>query len=95
MKNNKKTWFFDKKEFNLKVQKLQYELYFLIFEILMSELKAQSVKLKWETAEKLKNLNIEIAGVELWTYDDKINHLIWFFEKYNKKHKKEIEDSLL
>lgn len=90
MEKNKKTWFFKKNKLKLTKNNL------LIFKIeIMSELKAQAVKLKWETTEKLKNLDIEIAGVELWTYDDKINHLIWFFEKYNKNHKKEIENTLM
>lgn len=44
------------------------------------ELKDQVVKLKGKTMEKLKNLYIETTGVELTTYDDKINYLIWFLE---------------
>lgn len=89
-KRNKKTWFFKENQLKLTKNKM------LIINIIrMKELKAQAVKLKWETTEKLKNLDIEIAGVELWTYDDKINHLIWFFEKYNKNHKKEIENNLM
>lgn len=42
--------------------------------------KAQAVKLKWKTVDKLKNLEISISWVELSTYDDKINHLMWFYE---------------
>lgn len=88
MKRLKKVWQKNKKSLNLN-NKILFNL------IIMSELKPQAVKLKWETAEKLKKLDIEIAWVELSTYDDKINHLVWFFENYKIKHKEEIEDKLL
>lgn len=88
MKRLKKVWQKNKKSLNLN-NKILFNL------IIMSELKPQAVKLKWETVEKLKKLDIEIAWVELSTYDDKINHLVWFFENYKRKHKEEIEDKLL
>lgn len=85
---NKKTLTKNKKKLNLN-NKILFKF------IIMSELKPQAVKLKWETAEKLKKLDINIAWVDLLTYDDKINHLVWFFENYKKKHKEEIENKLL
>lgn len=90
MKKNKKTWFFSKK---IIILNNKWKLLFKIK--IMNTLKPQAVKLRGETTEKLKDLKIEIAWVELNTYDDKINHLIWFYNEYNKKHKKEIENSLL
>jgi hypothetical protein len=44
--------------------------------------KIQSVKLNPETVNKLLDMKIEIGGVELKTYDDKVSHLIWFFQHY-------------
>lgn len=49
------------------------------------QLKDQSVKMRWATVQKLKNLHIEMWGVEFDTYDSKVNHLIWFFDNYKKE----------
>lgn len=78
-KNNKKTWFFKKKDFNLDLEKLLLKI------IIMKETKPNAVKLKSETVEKIKNINLETGWVVLSTYDDKINHLIWLYEKYIKE----------
>ena len=69
MKNNKKIWFFKKKGF--------------ILNILESE--SNAIKLKPDTLLKLKNIELETWWVSLSTYDDKINHLIWFYNKYKDK----------
>jgi len=42
--------------------------------------KSNAVKLDWETISKIKELEIEMWWVRLKTYDDKINHLIWFYQ---------------
>lgn len=44
-------------------------------------MKAQSVRIEPETLEKLKNLDIEVTGVKLKTYEDKIAFLIYTYEK--------------
>ena len=66
MKNNKKIWFFKKKGF--------------ILNILESE--SNAIKLKPDTLLKLKNIELETWWISLSTYDDKINHLIWFYNNY-------------
>ena len=43
------------------------------------QLKAQSVRLEPRSIEKLKNLEIEVGWVQLKTYQDKIDHLMWFY----------------
>ena len=42
-------------------------------------LKAQSVRLEPDSIEKLKNMHIEMWWVKLKTYQDKIDHLMWFY----------------
>ena len=69
MKNNKKIWFFKKKGFTL--NSLEFE--------------SNAIKLKPDTLLKLKNIELETWWVSLSTYDDKINHLIWFYNKYKDK----------
>ncbi len=52
-------------------------------------MKAQSVRLEPDTVQKLKELEIEMGWVKLKTYEDKINHLIWFYWSHrnnNWKH---------
>ena len=66
MKNNRKTWFFMKKGFNL--NSLEFE--------------SNAIKLKPDTLLKLKNIELETWWISLSTYDDKINHLIWFYNNY-------------
>ena len=66
MKNNKKIWFFKKKGFTL--NSLEFE--------------SNSIKLKPDTLLKLKNIELETWWISLSTYDDKINHLIWFYNNY-------------
>ncbi|MCT4617315.1 MAG: hypothetical protein N4A38_03845 [Candidatus Gracilibacteria bacterium] len=51
-------------------------------------MKAQSVRLDGETIDKLKDLKIEMGGVNLKTYEDKINHLIWFYHNYKNNNGK-------
>jgi len=52
-------------------------------------MKTQAVKLNGDTVEKLKKMDIEMGWVKLKSYDDKVNHLMWFFENYkNNNHKK-------
>lgn len=78
MKNNIKTWFFMKKGFNLNS--------LILFKIIyMWEFKPNAIKLKPDTLLKLKNIELETWWVSLSTYDDKINHLIWFYNKYKDK----------
>lgn len=48
--------------------------------------KPQSVRLDWETIDELKELNVEMWWVKLKTYDDKINHLIWFYKNYKNNN---------
>ena len=55
-----------------------------------AQLKAQSVRLEPRSIEKLKNLEIEMWWVQLKTYQDKIDHLMWFYlshinNNWNKK----------
>ena len=69
MKNNKKIWFFKKKGFTL--NSLEFE--------------SNAIKLKPDTLLKLKNIELETWWISLSTYDDKINHLIWFYNKYKDK----------
>jgi len=45
-------------------------------------LNAQSVRLEPRSIEKLKNLNIEMGWVQLKTYQDKIDHLMWFYSSH-------------
>lgn len=52
------------------------------------KLKTQAVKLDWETVEKLKNLSVEMWWVNLKTYDDKVNHLVWFYQNYKNNNSK-------
>ena len=66
MKNNKKIWFFKKKVFTL--NSLEFE--------------SNAIKLKPDTLLKLKNVELETWWISLSTYDDKINHLIWFYNNY-------------
>lgn len=66
MKNNKKIWFFKKKAFTL--NSLEFE--------------SNAIKLKPDTLLKLKNVELETWWISLSTYDDKINHLIWFYNNY-------------
>lgn len=77
----KKTWFFNKKDFNFKK-------WFRIKIIIMQKKTWNSVKLKQETVEKIKNLNLETGWVVLSSYDDKINHLIWLYEENLKTKSK-------
>ena len=41
-----------------------------------------AIKLKPDTLLKLKNIELETWWISLSTYDDKINHLIWFYNNY-------------
>lgn len=66
MKNNKKIWFFKKKVFTF--NSLEFE--------------SNAIKLKPDTLLKLKNVELETWWISLSTYDDKINHLIWFYNNY-------------
>lgn len=66
MKNNKKIWFFKKKGFTLN----------------SLESESNAIKLKPDTLLKLKNIELETWWISLSTYDDKINHLIWFYNNY-------------
>ena len=66
MKNNKKIWFFKKKGFTL--NSLEFE--------------SNAIKLKPDTLLKLKNVELQTWWISLSTYDDKINHLIWFYNNY-------------
>lgn len=66
MKNNKKIWFFKKKSFTLN----------------SLESESNAIKLKPDTLLKLKNIELETWWISLSTYDDKINHLIWFYNNY-------------
>ena len=66
MKNNKKIWFFKKKGFTS--NSLEFE--------------SNAIKLKPDTLLKLKNVELETWWISLSTYDDKINHLIWFYNNY-------------
>lgn len=43
------------------------------------------MRIKKNTQKKLKRLDIKVSWVDLDTYDQKINHLMWFFESYSKK----------
>ena len=45
-------------------------------------LKAQSVRLEPRSIEKLKNMQIEMGWVQLKTYQDKIDHLMWFYSSH-------------
>mgnify|MGYP006416283041 FL=1 len=47
-----------------------------------AKLKAQSVRLEPRSIEKLKNMEIEMWGVQLKTYQDKIDHLMWFYSSH-------------
>lgn len=47
-----------------------------------TQLKAQSVRLEPRSIEKLKNLEIEMGWVQLKTYQDKIDHLMWFYSSH-------------
>lgn len=49
-------------------------------------LKPQSVRLEPKTIEKLKTLEISVCWVEFKTYEEKINHLIWFFQHYTNNN---------
>lgn len=53
-------------------------------------MKAQAVKLEWETVQKLKDLEIEMWWVKLKTYDDKINHLMWFYSSHKNNNNKSL-----
>lgn len=53
--------------------------------------KPQSVRLDWVTIDELKNLNVEMWWVKLKTYDDKINHLIWFYKNYKNNNSENIK----
>lgn len=66
MKNNKKIWFLKKKGFIL--NSLEFE--------------SNAIKLKPDTLLKLKNVELVTWWISLSTYDDKINHLIWFYNNY-------------
>jgi len=45
----------------------------------------QSVRLEESTVNKLKKMYVEMWWVEFKTYDDKVNHLMWFFDNYRKE----------
>ena len=45
-----------------------------------------SVKLSDETVKKLKSLDITYWGVNLDSYDQKINHLVWHYHSYKNNN---------
>jgi len=49
-------------------------------------MKPQSVRLEPDTVHKLKELEIEMWWVKLKTYEDKINHLIWFYSSHKNNN---------
>ena len=48
----------------------------------LNSLESNAIKLKPDTLLKLKNVELETWWISLSTYDDKINHLIWFYNNY-------------
>jgi len=50
-------------------------------------MKAQSVRLEPRSIEKLKNMEIEMGWVQLKTYQDKIDHLMWFYSSHKNNNK--------
>jgi len=48
--------------------------------------KWQTIYIKDETLEKLKNLEVEMWWLKLDTHDQKILHLIWFYEHYKNNN---------
>lgn len=52
----------------------------------MTALKPQAVKLSPDTVEAIKNLSIEVSGVRLETYEQKIQHLVWFYRHYKNNN---------
>ena len=54
----------------------------IITELKNARLKAQSVRLEPKSIEKLKNMEIEVGWVQLKTYQDKIDHLMWFYSSH-------------
>ena len=51
----------------------------MINDLKRARLKAQSVRLEPNSIENLKNMKIEIWGIQLKTYQDKIDHLMWYY----------------
>jgi len=49
-------------------------------------MKPQSVRLEPRTIDKLKNLEIEMWWVQLKTYQDKIDHLIWYYSSHTNNN---------
>lgn len=41
-----------------------------------------TIKIENDTLEKLKNINIEMWWVKIKSYDDKINHLMWYYSSH-------------
>jgi len=48
--------------------------------------KWQSVLIKDETYDNLKNLEIELWWIKLDTHDQKVSHLIWFYKHYKNNN---------
>ncbi|HRI35768.1 MAG TPA: hypothetical protein PK765_01550 [bacterium] len=46
------------------------------------------ISVKADTFEKLQALEISVAGVQLETMDQKVGHLMWFFEHYKNNNSK-------
>lgn len=45
-----------------------------------------SVRLSDKTVESLKSLDITVSWVDLETYEQKINHLIWYYKSYKNNN---------
>ncbi len=54
----------------------------------MSKKSAQAVRLDNETNEKLKKLEIKVWWVTLESWQDKIKHLMWFYDSYKNNNLK-------
>lgn len=46
------------------------------------------IRVKKDTQKNLKTLEIKVSWIDASSYDQKINHLMWFFESYSKKNGK-------
>lgn len=82
-----KIWFLFDKVLYLRLLKVLNSNYFIMGK--KQAEKNQSIRLNNELISKLRELDIEVSWIKVKTYEDKISHLLWFFEHYinnNKKH---------
>lgn len=44
------------------------------------------IRVKKDTQKTLKALDVKVSWFSWLSYDQKINHLMWFFDSYHKEH---------